>query len=57
MEAIPTDLIRALHAEKEVIFSPNWLPSSPLLITVTDDKYLRTLKAHLDQVTLCGNAI
>ena len=35
---------------KEVITGPNWLPSSPLLITLADSAYLATLKERMTAI-------
>jgi hypothetical protein len=61
VEAAPTELIRALEAEKEVIFDANWLPSSPLVITLSNKAYMATLAQKLKvisdlQAAACDNA-
>jgi hypothetical protein len=50
VEATPTELVRVLQAEKEVISSANLLPSSPIIITATNEKYLCTLRTQLEEL-------
>jgi site-specific DNA recombinase len=50
VKAIPTDLIRILQEEKEVIITSNWLPSPPLIITLADNGYLATLKERVAEI-------
>jgi len=50
VEAVPTELIRALQTEREVIFDANWLPSSPLVITASNGAYLSSLSEKLDAI-------
>lgn len=50
VKAVPTKLIRVLQKEQKVIISPNWLPSSPLIITLRDWDYIRELESKIKDI-------
>jgi site-specific DNA recombinase len=50
VQAIPTDLIRALWAEGSVINTDDRLPSSPLLITISNRRYMAELAAKIEVI-------
>ncbi len=50
VEAVPAELIRALQAEREVIFDANWLPSPPLVITLYNATYIAVLRKRMDEI-------
>jgi DNA invertase Pin-like site-specific DNA recombinase len=47
VKAIPTELIRLLQEEQEVILSSNWRASPTLIITLQDAPYLRSIREKL----------
>ena len=47
VRAIPNELIRALQKEEAVLTDPNWLPSPPLIRTLSDKQYLAELAAKV----------
>jgi site-specific DNA recombinase len=51
VEAIPTELIRLLQKENEVILSTELLPSSPLVITLADNAYLAAMSKRIKDIS------
>lgn len=56
VKAIPAKLITALQKEQKVRLSSNWLPSSPLNLTLRDWGYMTTLKERLNVIKQLSKA-
>ncbi|MBI2842137.1 MAG: recombinase family protein [Armatimonadetes bacterium] len=54
VKAIPTELIRVLQREKQVIAKSDWLPSPTLIITFRNVDYLKRLRARLGDIAASG---
>lgn len=52
VEAVPTDLVRLLQKEKQVIITSDWQPSPKFILTLLDVKYMRELERKVEEVTL-----
>lgn len=50
VEAIPTDLIKALQGEKLVILKTDWCPSPALTRTLENHRYMKELKEKLETI-------